>query len=401
MRTAETHLTVIRAAAKAGVPVLIWDTPGTGKSETLATIARLEGKLIETVILSQREPADINGLPVVQDDGTAVLSPPAWARRLAEAENGGILFFDELSTAPPANQAAALEIIRTGRVADGQIQLADDIARIAAANPADVAAGGWDLAAPTANRFLHVDYFADFELWVDGMTVGFDQATEKRYGAALLAGDASDRARATAQVIGFLRSRPDHWNACPIDTSQAGGAWPSPRSWDNLAQVLAFIPEGDSAAMTAAARGLVGEPVGLEFMAWIDKGRLPDAAAVLDSEETVNYQDDDDRVFAVLGAVVSVAVSRGDVASWDKAWDVLTRAADEGRPDLAGPAVRSLYGSRPEGASWPSALQRFLPLLRDAGLLDDVAEPDQQADEEPDDHPDLDDDGPGGDGHEA
>lgn len=369
MSKAETHLTVLRAAAKAGVPTLIWDTPGTGKSETLETIARIEGKPIETVILSQREPADVNGLPVVQDDGTAVLSPPAWARRLAESDNGGILFFDELSTAPPANQAAALEVIRTGKVADGQVQLGDDVARVAAANPADVAAGGWDLAPPTANRFLHIYYRPDFDLWVEGMTVGFDRATEKRYGGKLLKGDESDRARASAQVIGFLKTKPALWNDCPTDPSKAGQAWPSPRSWDNVVRVLTFLPEADSEARNVAVRGLVGEAAAIEFLTWVKHADLPDPADVLDGREKVDFHDRDDRVFAILNSVVSVAVNRSDVKAWDQAWEILKQAAEAGKGDIGAPAARTLYEARPKDAGMPTAIRAFIPVLRKAGLV--------------------------------
>ena len=148
-------MTVLRAAGRADVPVLLWGTPGTGKSALIATLGRLDGAHTATVIGSRREPADLAGLPVVQEDGSVVLAPPRWARELVEA-GGGYLFLDELSRAAPAVQAAMLRVAMEKVVGDLPLPAATRI--VAAANPADVAAGGWELEPPTANRFLHLTH---------------------------------------------------------------------------------------------------------------------------------------------------------------------------------------------------------------------------------------------------
>lgn len=95
-----TTVTVIDACGRAHVPVLLKSDPGVGKSSLVRGMATAEGVLCETVLGSIREPADVAGLPVVTDHGV-VLSPPAWARRLVEAESG-YLFLDELTTCPSA-----------------------------------------------------------------------------------------------------------------------------------------------------------------------------------------------------------------------------------------------------------------------------------------------------------
>src|SRR5260370_15309168 len=96
--------TVLRAAGRAGVAVCLWDDPGTGKSSLIQAAAAADDVPCETVIGSLREPSDFAGLPVVTDDGVR-LEPPAWAKRL-QAAQAGYLFLDELSTSPPAVQAA-------------------------------------------------------------------------------------------------------------------------------------------------------------------------------------------------------------------------------------------------------------------------------------------------------
>ena len=63
----------------AGVPVLLWGSPGTGKTSAVVALGEALGWPVETVIGSIREPSDFAGLPVVVD-GSVHLSPPGWAR---------------------------------------------------------------------------------------------------------------------------------------------------------------------------------------------------------------------------------------------------------------------------------------------------------------------------------
>src|SRR6202453_2516197 len=131
-------------AVAARVPVLLWGAPGTGKTSVVHALATALGLPAETVIASIREPSDFAGLPVVsRDDGVAHVdfAPPGWARRLPAAGHG-ILFFDEISTAPPAVQAALLRVVLERTV--GDLVLPAGVSVVAAANPPEQAASGWD-----------------------------------------------------------------------------------------------------------------------------------------------------------------------------------------------------------------------------------------------------------------
>src|SRR5262249_29844746 len=66
-----------------------------------------------------------------------------WARRLTET-GYGLLFLDELTTAPPAVQAAMLRVVLERAV--GDVELPAAVRVVAAANPAGQAADGWELA---------------------------------------------------------------------------------------------------------------------------------------------------------------------------------------------------------------------------------------------------------------
>src|SRR4051812_36479920 len=100
----------------ARVPVLVWGPPGVGKTATIRARAERLKLRCWTVIASLREPADFGGLAIVDPDarssngaGTSPhvsFAPPRFA--VEAAAEGGIIFLDELTAAPPAVQATLL-----------------------------------------------------------------------------------------------------------------------------------------------------------------------------------------------------------------------------------------------------------------------------------------------------
>jgi AAA domain (dynein-related subfamily) len=356
-------LEALAVAVSAGVPVLLWGSPGTGKTSAVVALGEALGWPVETVIGSIREPSDFAGLPVVID-GSVHLSPPGWATRLCEAGEG-LLFLDELTTAPPAVQAAMLRVVLERVV--GDTTLPPGVRVVAAANPPDEAAEGWELAAPLANRLVHVDWPVDEKHIGKGLAVGFPRP--------VLAG--MEHAPTTAQTMAagaavgaFLEVRPPLALQLPRSAADAGRGWPSPRSWEAVARLLAACEaaHASEAARAALVEGAVGDGAALEFLSWLEHLDLPDPEAVLADPESFELPERSDRAFAVLTAVASVAVADGGQERWDQAWRVVTRAAD-GAPDVATLVARTLASHRPPGAEVPEALMELAPVLRAAGLL--------------------------------
>lgn len=361
-----TTVTVIDACGQKAVPVLLVSAPGLGKSSLIRGLARAQQVPCEVVLGSIREPADLAGLPYVTDAGVA-LSPPAWAQRL-HREGSGYLLLDELSTCAGATQAAMLAVALDKTV--GDLVLPEAVRVVAAANPPDQAAGGWELEPPLANRFCHVGFDPSVDEWLDGMATGWAAPPASR----AIIPDASRAEVVKASVLGFVRSKPEYLHAFPATVEGSSGPWPSRRTWAMLADTLAFVRDDDAAARQTLACGLVGEGVGSEFLSWCLVADLPDPADVVADPGMVDWSGRPDRVWAVLSAVVGWAASNGSVDRWVKAWGPLVAAAVAGAPDVAAAAARPLAACRPAKAKVPAKVRAsFGPVLAAAGLDQAVA----------------------------
>jgi hypothetical protein len=358
---------------RSGVPTLLWGPPGVGKTATIRAFGARVGVPVVEVITSIREPADFLGLPVVHD-GRVKYHPPAWVEELA---GGGILFFDEISTAPPAVQAALLRVILERRV--GEHQLPDSVWVVAAANPPDQAAGGWDLAPPLANRFIHLAWHHDAMRWVEKFPAYFSTSTQAAAGVVVRPGvDPAAWAQARALVAAFIRVRPHLLLQLPNDAERAGRAWASPRTWDFASRVLAVALEDaggrvEPAVFDAAEciAGCVGEGPAGEFVTWARAADLPDPEELLADPARFQLPERGDIAYAVLSAVATAVVSNCTTERWLAAWEILGRAAERGAKDIAAAAARQLARLRRERPELPLPTQvaQFVPLLKEAGLL--------------------------------
>lgn len=342
--------------------MLLLSDPGMGKSSLVRGLAAAAGVPCETVLGSIREPADVAGLPIVTETGVA-LEPPAWAKRLRDAQSG-ILLLDELTTCPNSVQAAMLAVALDRVV--GDLRLPQGVQVIAGANPPDRAADGHELTAPLANRFCHVDYSPSTEDWIEGTLAGWAAPPASR----AVGWDRDRRSAITGTVTGFVRCRPDLLDKFPSDAASAAGPWPSRRVWQMLIDALTHVRDDDHAAVQTITFGLIGEGAGVEFLSWRQTADLPDPEQVIEDPTIVSWGDRPDRVWAVLSGVVGWASGRGTQDAWTKAWKPLLAAAEQGAPDVAAAAARIMGRTRPTGAKVPAKAKReFQAVLIAAGLM--------------------------------
>lgn len=321
------------------IPFLLWGEPGAGKTAVVES-AEHSGFHVETLICSHYEPSDFAGLPVVNRDGTVTLAPPGWAVRTAEEPRPSIVFFDEWTTAAPAVQAAALRPLTHGQV--GELQLPTDVSFGAAANPADVAASGWELAAPTANRFVHIDWTLPLDVFTESIVMGqWPRMTVPAIPASYDAQLASTR----GLVAGFLRARGGQLSSIPSDAASRGRAFPTPRTWDYTARLVALAQAvGLSLDVSRLlVHGAIGAATGHEFLTWMSSLDLPDPEWLLASGGATAFVGlRADRVHVTLQSVLAAVSTNRTPERWTAAMAVCVAAATEAGVDPAVPVVRSL-----------------------------------------------------------
>ncbi len=361
-------LQALGICVSARIPVLLWGDPGEGKTAVVES-AGLLGWHVETVIVTHSEPSDFAGLPVVRPDGTVELAPPGWVRRLAEHRGAAIAFFDEFSTASPALQAAALRPLTHREV--GAVRLPDSVAFVAAANPIDVSASGWELAAPTASRFVHLDWGMPYEVFAEGLVTGRWPALPVHDEPL---GFASALADELVLVAGFLRARESQLSVVPRTAAERGRAFPTPRTWHYAARLAAFarsVGAGEPVRRLLVA-GCVGESAAHEYLRWAAIQDLPDAETLLADPASADFAGmRADRVHVVLQAVLSAYSRRATRDRWTAAVDLCARAAAVAGVDPAVPVVRALMrpAARPIDTAVPASIAVFAPALALAGLL--------------------------------
>ncbi|MFB8083937.1 AAA family ATPase [Streptomyces sp. NPDC055992] len=362
------QLEALALAVTANQPVLLWGEPGIGKSAGLEQLAAGLGLDLETVIASVHEPSDFAGLPVVGDDPATTgvpMAPPDWAVRLAR-RGQGLLFFDELSSAPPAVQAALLRVVLERRV--GSLKLPDGVRIVAAANPPSSAADGWHLSPPLANRFVHLHWTHDPRTVARGMAGTWPEAAVPVVDPARTAGAV---ARARGAVSGFLTARPGLVHHLPEDAESRGRAWPSPRTWDMALRLLAtgYATGTGREAVAAALTGAVGDGAGIELLSYLENLDLPDPDRVLADPDAFALPDRGDRQLAFLIAVVAAVQAELTRPRWEAGWAVLAKAVAAGVPDVAARAAVDLASMRDTDWPVPEGIDAFLELLQLSGAL--------------------------------
>ena len=229
-----------------GLPLMLWGDPGVSKSATILALGRRWRLPIEELCPGERGEGQFGVVPVPSGtNGEAVLSypPPEWVRNL-RTEHGecGIVFLDEITTAPPALQPALLGLIQRRRI--GAHAFGPRVRVLGAANPSGQAAGGWDLAPPVANRLGHMDWGSpDAEAWGAWLIGGQeDEAAHDPLAREAEVWGQWPAAWAGARgiVSGFIRRRPELLHKMPPDGDPAQSrAWPSPRTGEYAARALA------------------------------------------------------------------------------------------------------------------------------------------------------------------
>ena len=271
-------------------PVMLWGPPGVGKSQMVAQVAARQNVPLIDIRLSQMEPSDLRGIPFRDGDSVEWAIPSMLPDAERHGEKG-ILFLDEITSAPPSVSAAAYQLILDRKLGDYEVP--DGWAIIAAGNRQGDRGVTYSMPAPLANRFSHYEVDINLDDWV----------------AWAYANGIDDR------VIGFLRFRQDL--LFDFDPSVNPVAFPSPRSWEFAHRALHKF-EDHPELFSGALQACVGKAAGIELAAFIASlDQMPDLDAIVNGE-TTDTPKEIDLQYAVATALVGRAIRARDSAEAQK-----------------------------------------------------------------------------------
>ncbi|WP_433191899.1 AAA family ATPase [Nocardia sp. CA-107356] len=367
------QLEALTLAVAADLPVLLWGEPGIGKTAALTQLARTLDLPLTTVIASVHEPSDFSGLPIVGDDPAehgVPMAPPDWAVRLVRVGRG-LLFLDELSTAPPAVQAALLRLVLERRI--GSLKLPPGVRIVAAANPRSSAADGWELSPPLANRFVHLQWVHDHDVVVRGLGGTWPRATLPQLDPEKLTEAVAFARRA---VCVLLAARPKLVHQMPSSEARRGSAWASPRSWEMTLRLIAFATAAGSSrdVLSLLVRGAVGDGPGFELLTSLDRMDLPDPETLLADPAGAELPERGDLRQAALDGVVAAVRQRPERSRWDAAWALLVKAIETGAPDLVVVPATTLATLRQGNWEVPASIEKLAGVVSVSQRADRAAD---------------------------
>lgn len=330
-----------------GIPVLLWGRPGVGKSSFIEGLAKASLP-VTTLIASIHDPTDFSGLPVLED-GRVRYAVPRWVDDFAD-DGDGILFLDELSTAPPSVQSALLRVVFERKV--GFHPLPPGVRIVAAANPPDLMVGGWELSPPLRNRFVHLNWDIPTDLYVRSLTSGWETGSLP----VVKEEDHAEKLRFyQTRIAGFLRVKPDALHANPEENKYG---FASPRSWDFAAALLATADllgyrihdDQNNELLFELTTGCLGEPTAIMLLEYLRNLRLPDPVDVLSGKVEVPIEDLDDSelfvLFAGLNDHLKKELDSERLLPWSAPYLTLAeRAFNDGRRDVIFVPLKELAGT--------------------------------------------------------
>jgi len=254
-------------------PLFIWGPPGVGKSAIVKQVAMEKGLQLIDLRATLLDPVDLRGVPIPERDETVWLRPS-----ILPKDGRGILFLDELTSAPPLVQAACYQLVLDRRVGEHEIPPGWSI----------VAAGNREgegvvfrMPAPLANRFVHIELEPNLDDWVEwALNAGIED-----------------------EVIAFLRFRPELlFRFDPVRFTEK--AFPTPRTWEKASRVLTVFKKKNlslDGMFFEVIRGCVGEGPAAEFCSYCRVwSKIPTFEEILLDPENVRIPDGLDVQYAVV-----------------------------------------------------------------------------------------------------
>jgi len=237
--------------------VMLWGPPGVGKSQGVNQMAkRIEVGTrkkvnVHDVRLLLFNPVDLRGIPTVNEERTlSVWLKPKVFQMDADEDIINILLLDEISAATPSVQAAAYQITLDRTI--GEHKLPDNCIVIAAGNRITDRSVVYAMPKALANRLCHIEIRSDSHSWHKWAV----------------------RNGIHKYVTGYIE-----YNSIELfkfDSSGTDLAFPTPRSWEMVSNILINISD-DMSKVFPMIVGCLGDKTARSFRTWTELySKLPD-----------------------------------------------------------------------------------------------------------------------------
>jgi len=266
----------------AGYPAMIWGGPGIGKSDIPTQVAEELNMNILDFRANLFDPVDVRGIPYLaqhenSNKFTSWAIPDVFPIEERDGERG-ILFIDELPTAPPATQNAFLQLLLNRRL--GDYELPAGWVLMCAGNRLTDSAAVYQMPSPVRSRMAHYELepiLDDWKEWAYKNHIHQD-------------------------VIGFLSYRPGLLSAFDADEY----AFPTPRTWAMVSKRIRRNSNPET--LFYGVSSLVGDGPAGEFVAWKEIANdLPNIDKLVADPSTYKKNDEPALLYALATAVATKA----------------------------------------------------------------------------------------------
>jgi hypothetical protein len=263
---------------------MIWGGPGIGKSDIPAQVAQeLNIKLVD-FRANLFDPVDVRGIPYIKQMKETGKRFTSWAIPdvfpIVERDGDrGLLFIDELPTAPPATQNAFLQLLLNRAI--GEYVLPAGWQIICAGNRLTDAASVYQMPSPVRNRLAHYELEPTLDDWVQW----------------------AYQNNIDADVISFIQYRPNLLSAFNADEY----AFPTPRAWSMVSKKMSRA-NTDPERLFFGVSSLVGDGPAGEFVAFKEiANKLPDIDVLIKDPSTYKKDDNPALLYALATSLATRA----------------------------------------------------------------------------------------------
>lgn len=267
--------TQLETLIQSDTPVFIHGSPGIGKSYIVNDIAQKNKLDIIDVRLSQLDAVDLRGIPSIEE-GLTKWMPPIFLPQ--DKDSQGILFLDELNSAPLSIQAAIYQLVLDRKI--GEYAMPKGWRIVCAGNKINDKGIVFKLPSPLINRMIHIVLEAKYEDW-------------KQWGI---------KNAIHPYIIGFLGFRPDLLSSKVPSSSETNPAFATPRAWSMLSHII----QGDISLdkIHPIIYGSVGYGAGIEFISFIKVYKsLPNIDDILQGKSEIVPQEPS-ALYALCAALI-------------------------------------------------------------------------------------------------